>query len=58
MKKFIYVFSNEDKEKLSNYGYLLLKEDKENGIFVFVNEKNLEFALCNDAFVLSDTLTF
>lgn len=62
MKHFIYVFSKEDKEKLQNLGFSLLKNDEQNSIFVFALQLNNEFSfeLLDGVsnYSLSDTLTF
>lgn len=61
---FIYVRSEQDKDKMIVLGYALAKEDKRNGIWVFQNKNAKTFACdteLSDAgiqFVLSDTLTF
>lgn len=62
--KFIYVMSNEDKDKLINMGYNLLKEDANNNLYVFQNKDVTTFA-CEDEldaaeirFVLTNILTF
>lgn len=57
MEKFLYVFSEEDRDALLSMGYTLLKSDGK-GIYVFVNQANQTFALTNVQFVRSDTLTF
>jgi hypothetical protein len=57
MEKFLYVFSEEDKDALLSMGYTLLKSDGK-GIYVFANQANQTFALTNVQFVRSDTLTF
>ncbi len=59
MKKFIYVFSNEDKRKLLEAGYLLLKEDSQNEIYIFNAPNELSFALnAIGDYMESNTLTF
>jgi len=57
--KFVYVFGNDDKEKLIAAGYQLLKADTQNDIYTFKADDKLNFAL-NDVveFVESDKLTF
>lgn len=56
--KFIYVFSENDCEKLLELGYKLLKLDDKNSIYVFANDADLHFALGEDDYILSDVLTF
>ena len=36
--KFIYVFTEQDKYSLLSRGYKLLKDDTENGVYIFANE--------------------
>lgn len=61
---FIYVRSEQDKDKMLALGYTLIKEDKRNNMWIFQN-KNTELFACNAEmsaagikFVLSNTLTF
>lgn len=61
---FIYVMSEEDKNKMESLGYSLIKEDKRNHVWVFQNKDTTTFA-CEDEisgagiyFVLSNMLTF
>ena len=58
MPKFVYVFSEKDKEKLLADGYELIKDDAGNGIFIFVSQPNFRYVLGDTSFVESDTLTF
>lgn len=59
MKKFTYVFSKEDKERLLKAGYLLLKSDDRNGVYVFKASDELSFVLNEiEDFMESDRLTF
>lgn len=59
MMKFIYVFSQDDKEKLITAGYNLLKADTQNDIYTFEANEKLNFALNSLVeFVESDKLTF
>lgn len=39
-------------------GFILLKEYKENSIFVFKADNTLVFSLGEDSYVFSDTLSF
>lgn len=62
--RFIYIKSESDKEKMLKLGYVLLKEDKQNGIWVFLN-KNVEtfdydgeIMKAGIQFASSSTLTF
>ena len=62
MKQFIYVFNHEDKDRLAEMGFALLKNDERNSIFVFALQLNNEFSFelldgISD-YTLSDTLTF
>lgn len=57
--KFIYVMDKASKKMLTRRGYVLLKEDKANSIWVFENREETMFDLGLDCqYVLSDTLTF
>lgn len=56
--KFIYVFDVAAKEQLISKGYLLLKENAAQSIYVFKDDNSLKFELSNNNFVYSDTLTF
>jgi len=54
---FIYVFNADDKEKLIENSYNLLKADEDNNIYVFEHSDD-EFEKLGVTFVLSNTLTF
>lgn len=56
--KFIYVFDESAKSKLLGAGFVLLKEDVDNSIYVFHFDGNLTFANEDVSYVLSDTLSF
>ncbi len=56
--KFIYVFTPEDCRKLLSSGHTLIKEDRQNNIYVFDNREVLTFSLDDLIYVMSDTLTF
>lgn len=58
MQKFLYVFTEEDKNALIAAGYFLLKSDKANNIYVFENREKECFALDKSEHLFSDTLTF
>lgn len=55
---FIYVFDESAKSKLLGAGFVLLKEDVDNSIYVFHFDGNLTFANEDVSYVLSDTLSF
>lgn len=63
---FIYVMRQEDKNKMIELGYELLKEDPRNGVWVFENNNKLTFDACGvdplDAagipHIRSDMMTF
>lgn len=59
MNKFIYVFEEEAAKDLKQKGYVLLKQDEKNKIWVFANldPDNLTFS-CPYKFVLSSVLPF
>lgn len=59
--KFLYVFSQSDKDVLIKMGLKLLKQFPVNQIFVFIydnNPKHMDFETSNIKFVLTNTLTF
>lgn len=66
MKKFVYVFNTDDRDKLLNTGMTMLKDDTKNMVFVFSTDDNfsiqgLEFKLDKagiSEYMESDTLTF
>ena len=59
MGNFVYVFSQEDKQRLINAGYLLLKEDVKNNVYTFKATDTMRYALDTlDEYTVSDTLTF
>lgn len=61
MKPFVYALSDEARDRCLQYGYMLLKSDEANKIYVFTSNDtyNLEFdvANCKDL-LFSNTLTF
>lgn len=58
MKKFIYVYSADAKDKLLAANYKLMKSDERNNIYIFLNEDKLSFASLDVSYILSDTMTF
>ena len=58
MPGFIYVFSEEDKNKLLEMNYILLKEDKMKPLFIFANDASCRFESLDINFFLSNTITF
>lgn len=59
--KFLYVFSQNDKDVLIKMGLKLLKQFPAKHIFVFIYEDNpehMDFEASNIKFVLTNTLTF
>jgi len=56
--RFIYVFSESDKQLLVDMGYTLLKEDGSNSLYVFKNDNSLSFCMDATKFAYSDVLTF
>lgn len=62
MKKFIYVFNSEAKDKLILLGYNLLKEDSFGSTYIFSSESHdkrfSENELNDISYILSDSLTF
>ena len=58
MEKFLYVFSEDDRDGLLARGYTLLKSDEKNEVYVFANQTEMSFCIADISFVRSDTLTF
>lgn len=60
MGKFIYVFDAAARDELSQAGFLLLKEDERNSIWVFAADDESDFDLIHASFswLPSNTLTF
>lgn len=58
MKKFLYVFTERDRDVLLEQQFILLKADAINNIYVFENKECEHFALIEAQYVQSDTLTF
>ena len=59
--KFIYVFSEKDRDYLLSYGFHMLKEDKTangNPVYVFVNDPLRNYALLSSKYVDTNILTF
>ena len=62
--RFIYVMSEEDRNKLSALGYSQLKQDAANHVWIFQTKDTVSFAEENEidragiSYVLSDVLTF
>lgn len=59
MKKFIYVFSDDDKTKLLSLGYVLMKKDERQNVYVFENRPtDMNFSDNGIKCVFSNMLTF
>ncbi len=58
MKKFIYVFNGNDRDKMLEQGYTLLKSDQVQEIFVFANKELQTFSNFDFSYILSDTITY
>ena len=58
MDKFIYVFSAADRDMLLGGGFLMLREDRDNGVYVFLADSSMAFMLNDISYLTSDTLTF
>ncbi len=63
MKNFIYVFTKKDRDKLKQFGFSLLKEDKHNSIYIFSSKTRGDFSYESldaslDRYCFSNTLTF
>lgn len=55
---FIYVYDNEAANFLKEHGYILLKKDSKNSIYVFTSKAEINFSEINFDYTLSNTLTF
>lgn len=55
--KFVFVFSERDRDKMLGYGYELIRYDERNGIYVFFNN-NKSTVFDSVHMVYSDTMTF
>ena len=58
MNKLIYVFSKADRDKMLLNGFLLLKSDEQNKMYVFLNEEHSSPEGLDISYILSDKLTF
>lgn len=58
MEKFIYVFSEADRDLLLNRGYSVVKADEPQHMYIFANSDELHFDLSDVHLAYSDTLTF
>lgn len=58
MGKFLYVFTQQDRDKLLHRNYALLKSDEIKKLYVFENIDELHFDLTDIDAVQSDILTF
>lgn len=56
--KFIYVFTEKERDILLNAGFILLKEDPANSMFIFAYDGRMTFTLDNISYIETDTLTF
>lgn len=56
--KFIYVTNDKDKERLSNQGFKLLKEDAVHSLYIFYMNENIKFDFSNIKYTMTDVLTF
>lgn len=58
MPVFIYVFSEQERDKLLAMKFEIIKCDRERHVYVFLNSERLDFTDTDIKYVLSDTLTF
>ena len=56
--KFIYVFTDQDRDELLSRGYILLKEDKSNQIYIFSYDGKEENFDSLNLYCFSNVLTF
>lgn len=58
MEKFVYVFSEEARDKLLARGYKLVYSDEPNDTYAFENETDLSFSLSGISAIKTNTLLF
>lgn len=58
MERFLYVFEEGARDKLLAEGFVLLKSDNKNDVYIFANKTDMNFELVDITFVRSDVLTF
>lgn len=60
MGRFLYVFSEDARDKLLSRKFEMIKEDKQNNIFIFLNQisNDLAFSVNDISYIESNTLTF
>ena len=58
MGEFIYVFDPARKDELLKAGFVLLKSDEKNRVFIFKADNSIAFALDNTSCVYSNIFTF
>lgn len=56
-KPFVYIFTEEDRDKMLENGYRLIKSDNQNNIFIFENS-DVRYEQLGVTFILSNTLTY
>ena len=56
--KFIYVFDENAKDALIKAGFVMLKNDEESSLFIFIVDDSIHFDFSGIEYVVSDTLTF
>ena len=57
-KKFIYVFSEEDRDRLLRAGLQLIREDQKNRVYQFLIDGSATFSLENTQYMLTNRLDF
>ena len=58
MANFIYVFGEQERDKLLAMKYEMIKCDKDKHMYIFLNKQRFDFAVGDIKYALSDTLTF
>lgn len=58
MGRFLYVFSEDARDKLLSRKFEMIKEDNQNNIFIFLNQSDLVFSVNDISYIESNTLTF
>lgn len=58
MDAFVYVFSEDARDRLLAMQYTLMKSDEERGIFMFLNKETTCFSQSEFPYVTSNIITF
>ena len=56
--KFIYVFDEDARNLMLKAGFVLLRGDVKNGIYVFANDNRLQFSFNGMEHIVTNTMSF